>query len=102
MESLKASDPQFYEVNRLNDLLGLVRNAILEKNNFEPDKPLHAGLRYDLDLGLAELKALETTIVTALEGQLSQVLTNKLLAGSWAEFIEGLEKGELRTPYLHS
>lgn len=91
METLKASDPQFYEINRLNDLLGMVKNAILAKSNLEPDTQFHAGRFYDLDLGLVELKALEGVILKALSGQLDQVLKAKLLSGSWAEFIEGLE-----------
>lgn len=91
METLKASDPQFEEVNRLNDLLGLVKNAIIEKSGqYEPNTQFHAGRFYDLDLGLAELHAIETALLKALDGQLDQVLTAKLLNGSWAEFIEGL------------
>lgn len=44
-----------------------------------------------LDLGLAELHAIEAVLIKALEGELDQVLKNKLLSGSWAEFVEGLD-----------
>ena len=91
-ETLKASDKGFEEITRLNTLLAMVKNAIIEKSGqYDPNTQFHAGQFYDLDLGLAELHAIEAVLIKALEGELDQVLKNKLLSGSWAEFVEGLE-----------
>lgn len=87
MERLLASDHNYEETNRLQEMLVLIKNVHIAKLR---DKGFVAGQLVDVDVAEAELKAIERSVVQALEGQLDKVQIDSLKA-VYGEFIEGLK-----------
>lgn len=87
MERLLASDPQFAEINRLQEMLIMIKNVRLSKLR---DKGFVAGQLVDVDVADAELDAIEQSVIMALDGKLD-ILQIASLEEVYGEFIGGLK-----------